>query len=260
MYKNLKTPIAAVALLLTGGSGLAVVVGMPAQNAAKQLEELEKAQRTDDAERAARKNVVSARTEQIETGDDRKEPDAAAEDGGTEQAEHLQEVGGIPEDDGTAHIANWIAISSLRSAMALYFVSFLLGIVTIIGLLASLLSVLYSRRALNSAASASRARVGIRITGSSGAIAEFDVFPATERPLWLNSVCNRDGVSLRDPGMAGQIHMTSGDDEKARGDVTSATRGEGVVIDYEDVDGTPRRTTFALRKIGANWCVVERQD
>ncbi len=144
--------------------------------------------------------------------------------------------------------------------MAVYFVSFLLGIVTIIGLLASLLSVLYSRRSLKAAAEASRSRVAIRITGSSGAITEFDVFLATAQPLWLKSVCNRDGVNLRDPGVAGQVHLSSVGTEKVRGDVTSATEGEGVVIDYDDVDGTSRRANFGLRKIGTDWCVVERQD
>lgn len=245
----------ALATLLVGGSSVGVLVGIPAQNALEQLEHLREAQEADDAQEEARQEIASTRTENPLIQEGKRDGSANAQDGGRLESEDLQDRRSEPRTLETAHIANWIAIENLRAATAVYFLTFVVGIASIIGLLATLFSI--SDTIL--ARQAARPRIGIRVTASAGDVAEFDVFASGDRPLWLDSISNLNGDDLRLTG-AGLTYLGAGDVERAGGSVSSPRYGEGIRVEYADAEGTKRHSVFKLRKIGSDWCIVERQE
>jgi hypothetical protein len=239
---------------------MGALVGVPAYNSSQRLEQLEKTQAADDAEDASGGDVIPSGPEKAAIGNQNQKADTGADHGRRLKRENLKESRTVRKVIDTAHTANWIAIESLRAAMAVYFLSFVVGVASIGALLAALLSARDSNGSFRLASEAGRPRMGIRITGTAGNVADMTVFPVGGQPVWLRQVQNLGGVDLRSPGTRGLVFLDPGDEENVGGDVTSVNLGDGVKVTYAGLDGAERTAVFNLVLAFGQWSIESRED
>lgn len=260
MNAKLKSTLLAGLVAITGGAGVFTFVGEPALQSSYRLEDLRQAQYADDAEYDASRNIVLPAAKQLAVGKNQEKPNPTVEASSGQQSENLQQGESAERSTRTDRIANGIAIESLRATNAVYFLTFVVSVASIIGLLGALFSASDSARSLRLATAAARSRVGIKITGTLGQVVDAEIFGTDDCAIWLHSVRSLDDLDLRQPGVGGMVYLAPGKNEAVHGDITSALHGEGVAIEYTDPDGTKRKAIFKLRKIGGEWNIVERED